>query len=93
MDIFIVALLATVIIWLQDINNEGILNMTPSAREALIKKNESSSLIQGSSSINDDATQSVDEFDENSAPQFRNKFLKRIGVDGGNSSDCEPLLQ
>ncbi|CAO1362935.1 unnamed protein product [Diamesa hyperborea] len=87
-----IALLATVIIWLQDINNEGILNMTPSAREALIKSNESSSLIHGNSSINDDAAQSVDENDDN-APQFRNKFLKRIGVDGGNSSDCEPLLQ
>lgn len=67
--------------------------MTPSAREALIKKAESASLIQGSSSINDDAAQSVDESDGGTAPQFRNKFLKRIGVDGGNSSDCEPLLQ
>lgn len=66
--------------------------MTPSAREALIKSNETSSLIQGNLSINDDAAQSVDESDGGTAPQFRNKFLKRIGVDGENSSDCEPLL-
>ncbi|CRK94234.1 CLUMA_CG007749, isoform A [Clunio marinus] len=82
-----VALLATVIIWLQDFNNNGTLNMTPSEREEQAK----TTLPQlTSSSINDEGSDEPDR----QAREVRNKYLNRIGVgDTGNSSDTEPLLQ
>lgn len=87
------ALLATVIIWLHDFNNQGVLNMTPSEREYLAKH--SAVAILGAS-INDD-TQDDDEPVNDGAGQareVRNKYLNRIGVvEGANSSDTEPLLQ
>jgi hypothetical protein len=86
-----VALLASVIIWLQDFNSNGVLNMTPSEREELTK----SALSPLTTSINDDvAEDSVVDNGAGQAREVRNKYLSRIGVqDTGNSSDTEPLLQ
>lgn len=74
-----VALLATVIIWLYDFNNQGVLNMTPAERELAHK----ALLSTAATSINDDT--------ENDEGQ--SKFLARNDEnDEGNSSDTEPLL-
>lgn len=84
--IVLVALLATVIIWLQDFNSQGVLNMTPLEREELAKF----SVVP--ISINDDDARGNDESDNGAG--HRNKYLNRIGVgETGNSSDTEPLLQ
>lgn len=88
---FLVALLASVIIWLHDFNNQGLLNMTPSEREQMTKQG----LSALAASINDDPRDN-DESDNGAgqASLVRNKYLNRIGVgDVGNSSDTEPLLQ
>lgn len=87
---FPVALLATVIIWLQDFNNNGLLNMTPSDRDEIAK------LTVSPLSINDDDARGNDASDNGAgqAREVRNKYLNRIGVgDTGNASDTEPLLQ
>lgn len=79
-------MLASVIIWLHDFNNNGVLNMTPSDREELAKL----AINQYSTSINDDSNDDG----AGQAREVRNKYLNRIGVgDGGSSSDTEPLLQ
>lgn len=88
----LVALLASVVIWLHDFNNNGLLNMTPLEREEFTK----SGLLAINVSINDDSTLENDELDTGAgqAREVRNKYLNRIGVvDTGNSSDTEPLLQ
>lgn len=87
---FPVALLAVVIIWLQDFNANGLLNMTPKEREEVAK------LSISPLSINDDDARGNDTSDNGAgqAREVRNKYLNRIGVgDTGNSSDTEPLLQ
>lgn len=87
-----VALLATVIIWLHDFNNNGLLNMTPLEREQVSK----AALTHISTSINDNGAYENDELNTGSgqAREVRNKYLNRIGVvDSANSSDTEPLLQ
>lgn len=63
--------------------------MTPSEREEVAK-----GIMPAPISINSEVeVPSVDESDD-TAREVRNKYLKRIGVgEGGNSSDCEPLLQ
>jgi hypothetical protein len=82
-----------VIIWLQDFNNNGVLNMSPAEREEVAK-----GLLPPPVSINAGGDgRSADESDnDNGAGQardVRNRYLQRIGVgEGGNSSDCEPLL-
>ncbi|CAG9797126.1 unnamed protein product [Chironomus riparius] len=87
-----VALLASVIIWLHDFNNNGILNMSPTDRDEVVQKALTSSI-----SINNESPRSSNEEDNGAgqAREVRNKYLKKIGVgDTGNSSDdCEPLLQ
>jgi len=87
-----VALLATVIIWLHDFNNNGLLNMTPTEREEVSK-----AITNMSKSINDDVEPENDELNSEgtaAAREVRNKYLNRIGVvDSANSSDTEPLLQ
>lgn len=86
--VFLVALLATVIIWLHDFNNQGVLNMTPKERGDQTK----STLSPVHTSIND-ANQIDDDNDEDDGSgRQRNKYLSRIGV-AGSSSDTEPLLQ
>lgn len=81
-----VALLATVIIWLQDFNSKGLLNMTPDERELAHK----SLLSPMATSINED----FHENDEQSGRETRNKYLNRPETgDDGHSSDTEPLLQ
>lgn len=89
--LILVALLATVIIWLHDFNNNGLLNMTPSDRERISK----AAIGNVSTSINDDGTLENDELNTGAgqAREVRNKYLNRIGVDSANSSDTEPLLQ
>lgn len=93
MNFVLVALLATVVMWLYDLNVGGVLNMTPKGRENLAKAlayNENTPIGQS-----DDANTN-DENDTDDAtridPALRNKYLKRIGVESANSSDCEPLL-
>jgi MFS family permease len=84
-----VALLATVIIWLQDFNNNGVLNMTPSERDEIAKQ------AISPLSINDDEPH-IESSDNGAgqAREVRNKYLNRIGVnEAGNGSDTEPLLQ
>lgn len=89
-------MLATVIIWLQDFNNNGTLNMTPLERETLAAKN-TLSIVNTSINDDDDERRSIDEPDNDQsaeqAREVRNRYLKRIGVDNGNASDIEPLLQ
>lgn len=91
----LVSLLASVIIWLQDFNNKGILNMSPAEREEVTKM-----LLPPTVSINTGDRRSSDDSNSNdegrAASQVRNKYLKRIGVGGsgnGSGSDHEPLLQ
>lgn len=80
----LVALLATVIIWLYDFNNQGILNMSPAERELAHK----ALLSPSATSINDDT------MTENDDGNGRSKYLARNDEnDEGNSSDTEPLLQ
>lgn len=83
---FLVALLAVVIIWLHDFNNQGVLNMTPHERESLSK----SILSPARASIND--AEQDDNEENDGAGRQRNRYLSRIGV-AGNASDTEPLLQ
>lgn len=90
------ALLATIIIYLQDLSGGGFLNMSPKAREIFSKKQEA---VQSAEQIEDTGASGSDNPEEELGPsssrpsQIRNKYLKKIGVDGGNASDCEPLLE
>lgn len=80
-------------IWLYDMNIGGSLNMTPKAREAHMKKcTETEVLIQSDGDGVDSDAYSRNEGSSNS-DRNRSKYLKRVGVDAGNTSDCEPLLQ
>lgn len=84
-----IALLASVMIWLQDFNNHGILNMSPKEREEVAK------MLLPSASITEERRSSDESTDDGrAAREVRNKYLKRIGVgSGGNGSDDnEPLL-
>ncbi|XP_063696106.1 major facilitator superfamily domain-containing protein 1-like isoform X1 [Culicoides brevitarsis] len=87
-----IALIATIVIYLHDSGNQGILNMSPKQRElraafisssAEEKLNESAENIPGTSS-------------EQTA-EIRKRYLDRVGVAADNistnNSDCEPLLK
>jgi hypothetical protein len=63
--------------------------MTPLERETYAK----SALSPMSTSINDEGTLSETDTGAGQAREVRNKYLNRIGVQEGNSSDTEPLLQ
>lgn len=84
------ALLAVVIIWLYDFNNNGPLNMTPADRELIAKQ-----LPAIHASVNDDEGNEIDSAQAGAGParEARNKYLNRIGVTDGGTSDTEPLLQ
>lgn len=61
--------------------------MTPVERDELAK------LAVTPLSINDEPHNDTSDNGAGQAREVRNKYLSRIGVDAGNSSDTEPLLQ
>lgn len=92
----ILSLIATVVIWVYDLNESGILNLSPHERELRTK-----AVVAENSRIldNDELSQEEQSGPEGAAsvvstsPQLRNRYLKRVGVDtNASSSDCEPLL-
>lgn len=78
--------------WLYDINVGGTLNMTPNARDNLAKAltyNENTPIGQSDENASDE---NDTENNAKSESVHRSKYIKRIGVESANSSDCEPLL-
>uniref|UniRef100_U5ET16 Lysosomal dipeptide transporter MFSD1 n=1 Tax=Corethrella appendiculata TaxID=1370023 RepID=U5ET16_9DIPT len=99
-----IALIATVVIWLYDSNTNGILNMSPKDREIHANKialNANEKLLESDSTENIENPSNINGSEEASAS--RNRYLKRIGVNGDNvddsnntqieSSDTEPLFR
>lgn len=71
--------------------------MTPRERELYIKEQQedagTSVAIQDTASGSDDQDNYGSTRTAGKESSIRNKYLKKIGVDGGTSSDCEPLLE
>ena len=89
----LVALLATVVMWLYDMNIGGVLNLTSKARENLAKALKYTENTQiGDSDVGGSDGNDTDGI-ANRETLTKSKYIKRSGAETGNSSDCEPLLQ
>lgn len=94
----VVSLLATIVIWLYDANNNGILNMSPADRDLHASKLltevanratlDNFEPVASDGSLNGDQQQQTPQTQET----IRNRYVNRV-LDSANQSDSEPLIE
>lgn len=100
----VVSLIATIVIWLYNSNNNGVLNMSPAERELHASKlliEEDSKTLEGVQPVSSEGSLNADQHQGESehlpqhpvAPEsIRNRYVSRV-LDGVNQSDSEPLIE
>lgn len=92
----VVSLLATIVIWLYNSNNNGVLNMSPKERDLHSSKlltEQANKTLENTQPVSSEGSLNADQQQHSSgAPEsIRNRYVSRV-LDGTNQSDSDPLI-